>query len=101
MGSYHKWSRGLQMYMLWVEGQRRQQHGQFWRNRKVGREEGICSPVQRQAHVEQENLLQRQTGLDEHHFEFLAELEASQAVASSCTGCEVTKMPHHGEKHHS
>lgn len=55
-------------------------------------EEGIHRPVERGAHPEQEYLLQRPMGLDEHHSEFLAAMEASRVVMSSCVGCEVPKL---------
>lgn len=59
-------------------------------------EEGDSQPHQALGH-----LLQRQTRLDEHHSEFLAEMEASRVVMSSCTGCELHKDALHGGRHHS
>lgn len=45
--------------------------------------------------------LQRQTTLDKHHVEFLADMVTSQVVVSSCIGCEVHKDACHGDRHHS
>lgn len=52
-------------------------------------------------HEESGRLLQSQARLDQRHPDVLAETEASWAVMSNCTGCEVHKAALHGRKHHS